>query len=101
MKRKILILSLVIGMNLSFSGCADYLDSDYLFDERMTTEDVFKDKEYTNKWLARGYSYLADNSMQDVCSKKTIPFNFADDMYYGDENDGYKKWKTVNITKAV
>ena len=100
MKRKILILSLVMGMNLSFSGCADYLDSDYLFDERMTTEDVFKDKEYTNKWLARGYSYLADNSMQDVCSKKTIPFNFADDMYYGDENDGYKKWKNGEYNES-
>ncbi|MDD3036261.1 RagB/SusD family nutrient uptake outer membrane protein [Bacteroides sp.] len=100
MKKRILILSLVASLGLSFSGCSDYLDSDYLFDERMSTEDVFKDKDYTNKWLARGYFFLADNNLQDVCSKKTIPFNFADDMYYGDENDGYKKWKNGEYSES-
>jgi len=64
-----------------------------LFDERMTTEDAFANPDYANRWLARAYSFLGSNYMQDVSSKKSVPFNFADDMYYGDENDGYKRWK--------
>ena len=65
------------------TGCSDYLDSDYLFDERMSIEDVFTNKDYTNRWLAQGYAYLGDNALQDICSKRTLPFNFADDMYQG------------------
>jgi len=75
------------------SGCKKYLDSDYLFDERLTTEEVFTNPDYANRWLARAYSYLSTNEMQDVASKKTVPFNFGDDMFYGDENEGYKRWK--------
>lgn len=74
-------------------GCTKYLDSDYLFDERMTTEDAFTNPDYANRWLARTYNFLGSNFMQDVASKKSVPFNFADDMYFGDESDGYKRWK--------
>ena len=93
MKKVLIILFLVTGLSFTLGGCADYLDSDYVFDERMSIEDVFSNKDYTNKWLARGYYFLGSNYLQDVCSKKNVSFNFADDMYYGDENDGYKKWK--------
>ena len=87
------------GLGFSLTGCADYLDSDYLFDERLTIEDVFSSKDYTNEWIARAYAYLGDDYMQDVCSKKSLPFNFADDMYFGDESDGYKNWKSGQYTE--
>ena len=39
-------------------GCTDYLDSDYLFEERVNIENVFQSKDYTNEWLAKGYAYM-------------------------------------------
>ena len=95
MKKLIVILSFTIGL-ISLAGCSDYLDSDYIFDERMSIDDVFHNKDYTNNWLARGYAFLANGYLQDVSSKKNIPFNFADDMYYWEDSDanGYRKWKS-------
>ncbi|TKC62066.1 RagB/SusD family nutrient uptake outer membrane protein [Pedobacter hiemivivus] len=91
--KKIAIILIFAASVLVIGGCKKYLDSDYLFDERMTTEDVFTNSDYANRWLARAYYFLGTNVMQDVASKKVIPFNFADDMFYGDENDEYKRWK--------
>ena len=92
MKKVIILLSFVTGLSFTLIGCKDYLDSDYLFDERTTIEEVFNNKDYTERWLARCYSWLGNNYMQDICSKKCIPFNFADDMYYGDSD--YGTWKS-------
>lgn len=99
MKKIIIKLFLIVGLGAFSTGCSDYLDSDYLFDERMNIEDVFSNREYTDKWLARTYSYLANNYLQDVCSKKSMPYNFADDMYFGDMSDGYKTWKSGNYNE--
>jgi len=99
MKRILIILSFA-GFLLLLDGCTKYLDSDYLFDERMTTEDAFTNPDYANRWLARAYNFLGSNFMQDVASKKNVPFNFADDMYYGDESDGYKRWKYGQYTES-
>lgn len=98
MKKIISIVSLAAVMGVGLSGCSDYLDSDYIFDERMNIEDVFQNKDYTNRWLAHGYAFLASNYLQDVCSKKNVPFNFADDMYYGD--GGYDDWKYGRYTES-
>jgi hypothetical protein len=98
MKKIIMVLSFV-GAILTVGGCKKFLDSDYLFDERLTTEEVFTNPDYANRWLAQAYSFLGSNYMQDVSSKKSIPFNFADDMYYGDESDGYKRWKNGQYTE--
>lgn len=97
MKKIIIILSFIVGL-ASLGGCSDYLDSDYLFDERMNIEDVFSNRDYTNRWLARGYSYLNNDFLQDVSSKRNYPFNFADDMYYGD--GGYKEWKSGQYSES-
>ena len=96
MKKILMILSFVMGM-ITMAGCSDYLDSDYLFEERLNIEDVFTNKDYTNYWLAKSYSWLSTNALQDVSSKRTVPFNFADDMYYGD--GGYKEWKSGNYNE--
>ncbi|SDK53206.1 Starch-binding associating with outer membrane [Pedobacter sp. ok626] len=98
--KKIAIILVFATLVLTISGCKKYLDSDYLFDERMTTEDVFSNSDYANRWLARAYYFLGTNVMQDVASKKVIPFNFADDMFYGDENDEYKRWKNGQYTES-
>lgn len=97
MKKIIIILSLVAGLSSTLVGCSDYLDSDYIFDERTSIEDVFQSKDYSNEWLARGYSYLGNDYLQVICSKKSIAFNFADDMYYGDGN--YADWKYGKYTE--
>lgn len=98
MKKLFIILS-AIGLMSILGGCAKYLDSDYLFDERMTIENVFTNRDHTERWLARAYYFLGTNAMQDVTSKKSVPFNFADDMYYGDENNEYARWKKGEYTE--
>ncbi len=98
MKRIAVILS-AIGLITIIGGCKKYLDSDYLFDEEMTIESVFTNRDYTERWLARAYNYLGTNAMQDVSSKKSVMFNFADDMYYGDENEEYARWKRGQYTE--
>lgn len=98
MKKLIIIFSLVAGLSAALVGCSDYLDSDYIFDERISIEDVFQDRDYSNEWLARGYSFLGDDNLQQVCSKRTVPFAFADDMYYGDYN--YSDWKSGKYSES-
>ena len=101
MKRIILSLSIAAAAGAGLTGCSDYLDSDYLFDERMTIEDVFTNSDYTNRWLARCYYWLSTDQLQDVCSKTEIPFNFADDMYYGDTNIfQYADWKNGEYSES-
>ncbi|TYR37834.1 RagB/SusD family nutrient uptake outer membrane protein [Sphingobacterium phlebotomi] len=91
--KKITIILSAVGLMSILGGCAKYLDSEYLFDERMTTETAFADRDHVDRWLARTYYFLGTNVMQDVTSKKTVRFNFADDMYYGDMSDEYARWK--------
>ena len=100
--RKLLTLSLATGLGLGLAGCSDYLDSDYLFDERMTIETVFTNKDYTNEWLARGYNWLKNDYLQDVSGKRFSNFNFADDMYFGDTNLSftYASWKQGNYSEG-
>lgn len=98
MKKIIIIICFVLGIGPLLVGCSDYLDSDYIFDERTSIEDVFSNKDYTNRWLAQGYIYLAHQHLQEICSKKNVSFNFADDMYYGDF--GYAAWKSGSYTES-
>lgn len=100
MKKAIIITSFVLGLSTILSGCKDFLDSDYLFNERMSTEDVFRSEDYTNEWLARTYSYLGSSYLQDVASKKNVPFNFADDMYFDGEGNRYAKWKAGQFSES-
>jgi hypothetical protein len=100
MKKIISILSFITGLSFILGGCSDFLDSDYLFDERMTIEDVFSNEDYTNAWLARGYSYLGGGQLQDVASKKSVPFNFADDMYFDGEGNRYANWKAGRYSES-
>lgn len=94
MKRKHIILSMALGLCLMLGSCTDYLDSDFLFDERMSLDDVFKSRDYSDQWLAHAYNFFGNGYLHDVSSKGYSPFCFADDMYFGDRSDRYKNWKT-------
>ena len=74
------------------ASCADKLDSDKYFKDRMTLEDVFTDETYSERWLANAYSYLSGENME-VSTKDNILWCFADDIYFGDR-DIYDEFKT-------
>ena len=106
------------GFATALTGCTD-LDSDKYFGDRKTLESVFTDEIQVNQWLAHAYSFL-DGSNFEVCSKGATgndggnwnPFNFADDMYYGDRDNtfgdskdadyaSYNSFHEGNYTEAV
>ncbi|MDR2086002.1 MAG: RagB/SusD family nutrient uptake outer membrane protein, partial [Dysgonamonadaceae bacterium] len=71
----------------SFKSCSDYLEVEYLLDDQLDVEKVFKDMDYSKRWLAGVYIDLRHNDNWDVCIKEqnTNQFNFiSDDMYYTD-----------------
>lgn len=92
MKKKYIFLSAAFVLGIGLSSCSDYLNTDKYFKDRMSLEDVFKSEDYSEEWLANAYSYLV-GSNADVSSKGHTPFCFADDMYFGDRDDFYKRLK--------
>lgn len=86
--RKKLYIILLSALGVATQSCSDYLDSDYIFQDRESIEKVFTDRDKTEEWLAHAYSYLSDDCA-DVCSKGYTPHCFADDMYYGDRDVNY------------
>ena len=93
MKKILFYISMITVFGLLSVSCRNMLDSDFLFNDRMSVEDVFTDKDYTERWLARAYSFLGNGYLQDVASKSNVPFNFADDMYFSDRGTYYKMLK--------
>lgn len=92
MKAK-LYIAVALGVGaLTFSSCSDYLKVDQYFGDRMTEEKLFADKKYTEQWLAGVYSHLLKWN-QDIGSKGYTPWNFSDDMYFGDRNGEYRRLK--------
>ena len=90
--KKIYRLSACLLLGMSLVSCADKLDSDKYFKDRMSLEDVFTDETRTERWLANAYSYLGGENLE-VSTKDNIVFCFADDIYYG-RGDDYIKFKT-------
>lgn len=96
MKKIYTVLSIISGMVVTLS-CADYLDTDSYFEDRLTLEKVFTSIDYTEEWLANTYTHLT-GECQDVTSKGYTPHCFADDMYYGDRDADYDP---VNLSTAL
>lgn len=94
MIKKLYTLLLAAWVTGMFSSCADQLDSDKYFKDRLTIESTFKSKTHAEEWLANAYSFLKGEN-EEVTTKNpgTNPFCFADDMYYGDRD------KAVDDTK--
>lgn len=89
------VLALMCGMTTS---CSDFLDTDYLFKERLELEDVFTDRQRSNEWLAAAYTHLGSGYMQDVCGHVYQPFNFCDDMCYN--NSSYSAWRNGRYNES-
>lgn len=93
MKKKFnIFLMSILGLGALTTSCVD-LDSDKYFEDRETLETVFADREKTEQWLARAYSFIRNGNAEvgtkgDTGGSGTNwnPFCFADDMYYGDRD---------------
>lgn len=92
MKKKYILLSAILGLGMSLTSCSDYLNVDQYFKDRMRLEEVFTNEDYSEEWLSNAYSHLTMFNA-DVSSKGHTPFNFADDMYFGDRGNFYKRLK--------
>ena len=92
MKRKHILIAAFIGaLGLGCASCSDYLSVERYFDDRQNEERIFKSRDYTEKWLAQAYIYLAGENM-DISEKDHCLTNFADDMYYGDRGEEYRQF---------
>lgn len=98
MKRKMIFISITL-LGLGLSSCSDYLNVDKYFRDRQTLERTFQSKDYTDQWMAGMFSKLKGDN-EEVCSKGRIPFNFADDMYYGDRDNSYVTFKTATYDET-
>lgn len=88
MLKKIKAISIFCMMVLLLTSCKKYLKSDKFFKDRMDLNKSFNNVEYIEEWLANSYSYLTGVNA-DVASKGFEPFNFSDDIYYGDRDGDY------------
>ncbi|SDZ86339.1 Starch-binding associating with outer membrane [Arachidicoccus rhizosphaerae] len=85
MTNKISAIAVFILMASLLFSCKKYLDSDQYFKDRLTLDKSFNNVQYIEEWLANSYSYLTGVNA-DVASKGYEPFNFSDDIYYGDRD---------------
>lgn len=94
MKKYIIAILCFLSLGMFFSSCSDYLDMEHFFKDRLSLDSVFTKKDYSDEWLAGVYSHLANGVNQDVASKGHTPFNLiSDDMFFGDRDDAYRKYK--------
>lgn len=97
MKKKHLFISTVLCGLLAgtgFSSCSDYLSVERFFEDRQSEEKIFKDKTYTEQWLAYCYNRLLDSNLEMARIFFTVS-NYADDIIFN-ETDGdisYRKLK--------
>lgn len=108
MKKLIKYLSILAISAVAATSCSEYLEVDKYFNDRMTVENVFSDKDYTDQWLSDTYSHLKTAGLTDVCGKYNTPHNFADDMTFsdGDVTDHYGyvttgKWESVDYDNGA
>lgn len=91
-QRALLIFCASAGL-LFLGSCKKYLNMDHFFKDRMNTDTLFTKRDYSEQWLASTYTHLRSENA-DVASKGLTPFNFiSDDMFFGDRDDKYRKYK--------
>ncbi len=88
MAKRILIFTIFVAGLTLLNSCKDYLKSDDYFQDKMTIDKSFENPKFAQEWLAHTYSFL-EGANADVASKGYEPFNFSDDMYYGDRDVNY------------
>ena len=88
----------IYPIRVGIASCADNLDSDKYFKDRMLLEDVFTDETRTERWLAHAFSYLSGENMDVsvkiiICSALPMIFISVTVMII-------KHLRTVHIMKA-
>ena len=94
MKKKNIWLAGVLVLGLGFSSCSDYLSVERYFNDRQSEERIFKDRDYTEQWLANAYSKLLGNNL-DMTHRNYNVTNYADDMIFNEGENGkvYRQFK--------
>lgn len=96
MKKKHLLIAVLFGITLGaeFSSCSDYLSVERYFKDRQSEETIFKDKKYSEQWLAQCYSRLTGANLEIGSIGQTVT-NFSDDMIFNetDGNTNYRDFK--------
>lgn len=64
MKRKNISYLLLSSVMLLTASCKDYLSVDHYFNDRQSEERIFRDKDYTNQWLANCYNQLLSYNLE-------------------------------------
>lgn len=72
------LLSTTFG--ILFISCSDYLNMEKDIKDRMTIEEVFSTKDYTEQWLANAYAYLGGSNVD--MGYVSGSFSFSDDIYH-------------------
>lgn len=93
MKKNIIYIMSILMTSGIVSSCADVLDADKYFKDRMTIEDVFTDKDRTLMWLSHAYSFLTAQDNIEVSTEEKTIFNFSDDIYFYNDKTLYNQFK--------
>nr|WP_121271858.1 RagB/SusD family nutrient uptake outer membrane protein [Pedobacter schmidteae] len=93
MKRNIIYIALS-AMMLLMASCKDYLAVDHFFGDQQSEERIFKNKDYTNQWLADCYNQLLNYNLEIGHKDYTIT-NYSDDMFFNEGSNGgvYRNFK--------
>ena len=94
MKRKIFVALFCIAA-VGFSSCSDYLSVERFFNDRLNEEKIFKDKQYTEEFLAYCYNRLIDTNLEIATLYFTVS-NYADDIIFNEE-DGPINYRTFKL----
>lgn len=94
MKKKSILLAGVLSLSLSFYSCSDFLSVERYFNDRQSEERIFKDRDYTEQWLANAYSKLLGNNL-DMAHRVYNVTNYSDDMIFNEGETGkvYRQFK--------
>ncbi len=85
---KKIYICFIFSLCLFLSSCANFLDSERFFNDRITFDKVFKSKNYSERWLADIYFHTTKFN-QEIASKGSVITMFAsDDMFYTDWGGG-------------
>ena len=83
--KKIILLGVVALMG--FASCSDYLDVQKYFTDRQELERIFNSRDYTEEWLANGYSQLLYFNVEIGHTRFSLT-NFSDDMVFAEDAGG-------------
>lgn len=99
MKHQYILYSAILSAGLFMGSCSDFLSVEgKLGENTQDLESIFENKDYTEQWLAKAFTYLASHNV-DIHNKDNCITNFADDMCYGDRNLEYRTFKYAEYSE--